>query len=127
MATPSPNGPRRLRRAAAAIFVAGALAAAVLFAIGQSSADAGSGNYQIVGGQSFAVEESASQRAQTERMGGHALLMTADFDRWFSSLWHAPRLPWTVLVLAASAALVCVYIAGLMAEELHDHDDDHGG
>ena len=97
------------------ILVLGLVVAAVVYF--RAGAVDGGGNYQIVGGQAYAVEPSTSQRAQTERMGGKALVMTAQFDDWFGSLWHGQRLAWTLAVLAAIAAGGCVYVAGLMEED----------
>ena len=93
----------------------GLIAAAVVY-LRAGSADGG-GNYQIVGGQAYAVDPSVAQRAQTERMGGKALVMTAQFDDWLGSLWHGQRLAWTLGVLAMAVSGGCVFVAGLMEED----------
>ena len=109
--------PRRLRQAAAIILAVGLAAAALVYARAGTPDDA-SGGYAIVGGQAFAVEESPAQRAQTERMGGRALVVTTQFNHWLGSLWHGERLAWTLAALSAFASLLCLYIAGVLAEDM---------
>jgi hypothetical protein len=112
------NAARRLRWAGAVVLVVG-LAAALLvhwFAPVQSGADAV--NYSIVGGQVFsgAPDENSAEMQQVERLGGKPAVFALEFHRWFLSLWHGRRLAWTLAVLSGLVALLCFYLAGLMAE-----------
>lgn len=111
--------PRRVRQAGVVILVLGLALAAFVYwhATGPASDATG---YQIVGGQAYAVDESAAQQAQTERMGGHALVMTTRFSHWLGSLWHGERFAWTLGTLSVVASLLCLWIAGLMEEEPTD-------
>lgn len=93
--------------------------AAWVYARSGEAADGGE-SYRLIGGQAFAVDDSAAQQAQTERMGGHALVMTTQFDHWLGSLWHGRRLAWTLGTLSIAAALACAWIAGLLAEDPSD-------
>jgi hypothetical protein len=100
---------RRVRLAGLVILVAGWIAAAVVYA---TAADApGDG-----------LDDRAHQREmqQLERLGGQASVRTAQLDHWLSSLWEGRRLAGTLAVLSLVAAAGCVWIAGLMAEEVDD-------
>jgi hypothetical protein len=54
---------------------------------------------------------------QVERLGGMSAVYALEFHRWFLSLWHGRRLAYTLAALSAAVALLCFYIAGLMAED----------
>lgn len=112
---------RRLRRVAAIIVVLGLGVAAFVYVRAGGAAGTAAGGYQIVGGQAYAVDDAPrAQRAETERMGGQALVMTGELGRWFDSLWHGRRLAWTLGVGSVLVGWLCWHFAGLMAEELVD-------
>lgn len=98
------------------MLVLGLAAAAFVYVESAKPAGEASG-YQLSGDQVFAVDESPAQLGQTRRMGGQSLVMIAQFDRWFASLWHGRRLAYTLATLAALTALLCLYLDGLMAED----------
>lgn len=39
----------------------------------------------------------------------------AEFDQWFSGLWHGRPLAYTIAVLAVAIALACFWVAWLMS------------
>jgi hypothetical protein len=100
---------RRVRLAGLAILVVGWIAAAVVYvAAGDAQGDG--------------LDDRAHQREmqQLERIGGQASVQTARLDQWLSSLWEGRRLAGTLAVLSLLAAAGCLWIAGLMAEEVDD-------
>ena len=48
-------------------------------------------------------------------MGGKAAVYMAQFDQWFSGLWHGRPLAYTIAVLAVAIALGCFWVAWLMS------------
>lgn len=111
----------RVRLAGIAILVAGWLAALFVYlAMGdEPGANAG---YQIIDGHSYAIplDSSTAEMQQLARIGGKASVLTYQFDRWLASLWHGRRLAYTLALLSAGMALLCFYIADLMAEDAVD-------
>ncbi len=65
---------------------------------------------------------------QLERMGGKALVLTAQFSQWFGSLWHGQNLAYTVAALSAVVALVCFWIGNrLGTHESGDSSEAQSG
>ena len=105
----------RLRLAGIVILVAGLLATVFVYVAASGPAVADALGYRIVGGQAYAApDDSARELQQLERIGGKAAVMTFKFQRWFSSLWQGQRLAYTLLLLSAAAALLCLHLASLM-------------
>jgi hypothetical protein len=50
-----------------------------------------------------------------ELMGGKAAVYMAEFDQWFSGLWHGRPLAYTIAVLAVAIALACFWVTWLMS------------
>ena len=48
-------------------------------------------------------------------MGGKAAVYMAQFDQWFSGLWHGRSLAYTIAVLAVAIAVACFWVAWLMS------------
>jgi hypothetical protein len=109
----------RLRLAGVVILVVGWLAALCVYLTAGDDPSANAG-YQIVNGQTFAIplDGSTHEMQQLERIGGKAAVWAYQFDRWLASLWHGRRLAYTLAILSASVALLCFYIADLMAEDI---------
>jgi hypothetical protein len=106
----------RLRLAGIVILVAGLLATVFVYIAASGMTAPDPLGYRIVGGQAFAIaaDDSARELQQLERIGGKAAVMTFKFQRWFSSLWQGQRLAYTLLLLSAAAALLCLHLASLM-------------
>jgi hypothetical protein len=110
---------KRVRLAGTVILVVGWLAALFVYlAMGdEPGANAG---YQIVNGHTYTIplDSSTAEMQQLARIGGKASVWTYQFDRWLASLWHGRRLAYTLAVLTGGMALLCFYIADLMAEHV---------
>jgi hypothetical protein len=64
---------------------------------------------------------------QLERMGGKALVLTAQFSQWFGSLWQGQNLAYSVAALSALTALVCFWIGSrLPVNEPGEHAGEPG-
>ena len=89
-----------------AVLVAGLLGAVLIYAFAADDRDA------------EAAREIASGRMyehNLEVMGGKLTVYLARFDDWFASLWHGTSLAVTVAVLSGAIALLCFWIAHLIA------------
>jgi hypothetical protein len=113
--------PSRVRLASAIILVVGWLAALFVYVAMADEPDANSG-YQIINGQTYAIplDSSTSEMQQLERLGGKASVWTYQFDRWLALLWHGRRLAYTLAILSTGIAILCFYIAELMAVDIAD-------
>lgn len=106
----------RLRAAAVAILLAGAVASTgVWIAADTNDAPLGSGD-AVAGSQVDADAGAAARDRQSERLGGQALVRTAALNRWFGSLWHGRRLALTLGAISLVLAGACAGIAALMDE-----------
>ena len=102
---------KRLRWAGWAILCGGALTALLIY---------------IFVPTPLAVPDLASDRAYTfevERIGGKSAVYIAQFNRWFSGLWHGSALAGTLAVLSLVLALVCFWFADLLAYPLPPEAD----
>jgi hypothetical protein len=100
---------RRLRLAAVAALLTGAVAAGSLWYIAERSAEPP----EFAGGS---VAE-AREMQQLERIGGKAAVMVLRFQRGFESLWHGERLALSVGVLSLLVAALCLHLAALSDED----------
>ncbi len=100
------NRSRRYYLIAAAILLAGLLAAAAIALTATDDAGDALG-YEFIDGQAYAIEagDSKMYRRELERFGGKAAILADDLNRWFSSLWRGKRLALTVAALAVVLAL----------------------
>lgn len=115
---------RRLRMAGYAILAAGWLAALVVYAVAARHAAADAVQAATL---SAAFDDSAREMQQVARLGGTAAVLTLRLHRWIASLWHGERLAYTLAVLSALLAFVCLHIAGLMAEDTMPADRPRPG
>jgi len=113
------NPASRLYLAGGIILIGGLIAAALVYFLAANQADASAAGYSIVGGNTYALTlaESTRELQEVERLGGQPAVLVLEFHRWFLSLWHGRRLAYTLAGLSAAVALLCFYIAGLMAED----------
>lgn len=88
----------RLRYAGAAILFFGLLAAELIYLFARDDADMDAAA-EIARGRGY--------EHNLEVMGGKFAMLSADFDRWFVSLWHGRSLAYTVAVLAVVIAAAC--------------------
>ena len=111
-----------LRWIGAAILVAGWLAAAVAVAQPADTPDADAVEYRIVDNHVYPITLAESRRAQqrVQRMDGDLGLWFAEFDVVLRSLFRAPRLTWTLLVLSTAIGVGCLNLAKLSAEEIDE-------
>jgi len=89
-----------------AVLVVGLLSAALIYVFAADDRDA------------EAAREMARGRMyehNLEVMGGKLTVYLARFDDWFASLWQGRSLAVTVAVLAVAIALLCFWIAHLIA------------
>ena len=116
MTAPRPAPAQRLRVAAGVVLVAGWLAAAAVYlaAPEPARADAYGGAYAAK------PEGSVREQQALERLGGKAAVGAVAFNRWVASLWHGRRLAYTLAAGATVVGLLCLHIAGLMAEDVDD-------
>lgn len=115
------GAPGRIRLGGLLVFVLGLIAALAVWHLTPAQAGESAASYEIVGGQTFAGDaDRARNDQQLARIGGQAAVFAVGFDHWFSSLWHGRRLAWTLVLLAAVVAALCLHIAALMAEPLDD-------
>ncbi len=56
-------------------------------------------------------------------MGGKFAVYSVRFNQWLAGLWHGRPLAYTVAVLAVAVALVCFWVARLMAVPVPDEAD----
>src|SRR5215472_11876844 len=94
----------RLRYCGAAILFVGLLAAELIYLFAGEDADM------------EAVAEIARGRGyehNLEIMGGKFAMLSADFNRWFMSLWHGRSLAYTIAVVAVVIAAGCFLLAQL--------------
>jgi hypothetical protein len=116
MGRSQPVNVSRLRRAALAILALGLLAGLTIYFTASPGNAADGLRYQIVNGQTFAVDNSREMQ-ELARLGGKSAVMAYQFSQWFDSLWRGQRLAFTVTLLCAAVAFACWHIASLMAEE----------
>ena len=95
----------RLRYCGAAILFVGLLAAELIYLFASEDADMDAAA-EIARGRGY--------QHNLEVMGGKFAMLSADFNRWFVSLWHGRSLAYTVAVLAVVIAAVCFLLAHLM-------------
>lgn len=53
---------------------------------------------------------------QLERMGGRAMVLMADFNDWFSSLWHGKPLAYVLAGTSMAIALACCLIGRRLSQ-----------
>ncbi len=96
----------RIRQAGLLLLALGLLSAAVIYLYAISHPDLHP-----------APDLSADRRYsfEVERMGGKAALYIAALNRWLGSLWHGTTLAFTVASLSVLLALLCFWLANLMA------------
>ena len=99
--------PRLVQRLGLALFLAGLLAGAVVYATSSADPDA---------------DAVAQQREMRElaRLGGAATVQTVKFNLWMASLWHGERLGLTLAVLGLVIGGACWQVGGLMGEDSLD-------
>jgi hypothetical protein len=109
----------RVRLAGVVVLAMGWLAALFVY-LTMADAPGANAGYQLIDGHVYAIplDSSSAELQQLERLGGQASVRTYQFDRWLASLWHGRRLAYTLAILSAGVALLCFYIAGLMAEDV---------
>lgn len=95
----------RLRYSGAAILFVGLLAAELIYLFAGDDADMDAAA-EIAHGRGY--------QHNLEVMGGKFAVLSADFDRWFVSLWQGRSLAYTVAVLAVVLAAACFLVAHLM-------------
>jgi len=102
-----------IRAWGAAILVIGLASAAFIyaFAADDEGIDAAS---EIVQGRMY--------QHNLQLMGGKASLLMADFDEWFSGLWHGRPLAYTVAILSVAIALACFAVARWVSGSPADAD-----
>jgi hypothetical protein len=66
------------------------------------------------------IAHSRMYQHNLQLMGGKASVLMADFDEWFSGLWHGRPLAYTVAVLSVAIALVCFVVARWVSAPPHD-------
>jgi len=95
-----------LRYCGAAILFVGLLAAELIYLFAGEDADMDAAT-EIARGRGY--------QHNLEVMGGKFAMLSADFNRWFVSLWHGRSLAYTVAVLTVVTAAACFLLAHLMA------------
>lgn len=63
------------------------------------------------------LDNSKAYQRSLEIYGGQANLLTAQFNRWFQSLWHGKTLSFTVAVIAVLVAALYYFIASPIPPE----------
>lgn len=98
---------KRFYLAGIAAFVAGVIAAVIIYAR-TPPPDSAVSMYSI-----------ADPRYQIElqQIGGNAAVLMAQFHQWFDGLWHGNALAYTVAVLGAAIAAACFFIGYFFADE----------
>jgi hypothetical protein len=98
----APDPRKRLHLVTAAIMCAGVLAALVVYLTAGEPAE------NPLADQ---LENSKVYQRSLELYGGKANLLGAEFNRWFTSLWHGRALAGTILLITAVAAGIYYFIA----------------
>lgn len=104
----------RLYLIGAAILLGGLLCAARIYlAAPDDSGDSSIIGYELMNGHKYpiTVADSKAYQDQMERLGGNYMVLSDDFSRWVSSLWHGQRLAYTIAFFSVLAALVCFWAA----------------
>jgi len=96
--------PARLAAAAAAVFLVGLIAGTILYVTADEVSEDPGG-----------FENTNAYRHQLQRLGGKALVLYDQFDRWFDSLWQGKALGVTVIWIGTVTALGIVVFARLTA------------
>lgn len=112
----------RIKRLGYVILFAGlAISLALYFLIGPGSHHNTAGHDNTVDG-TFLVQgtDSARYQYQVERMGGKSMLLMDQLNDWFDSLLQPDRLPYTLAVLSALAALAAFLVADMIALDVHE-------
>ncbi|MGA2548533.1 MAG: hypothetical protein ABSF50_00165 [Burkholderiaceae bacterium] len=102
----------RLRLASMIVLAIGVCAAALVY-LTREPTDANILGYQIINGVSYPVTTSDDRRYQfeVERMGGKMGLLIAQFNDWFTGLWHGRTLAYTLGVITVAVVLLLRVIA----------------
>lgn len=93
----------RLHLAALAVFLTCLAAGAIIYALGDEP------------GEDLGFENTNAYRHQLQRLGGKALILYDQFDRWFDSLWQGKALGVTIICVGVLASLGLVAAAHLIA------------
>jgi hypothetical protein len=103
---------RRIHQTGIGILVLGLFSAALIYLVAYNNPEAHP-----------APDFSSDRRFnyEVERLGGKAAVYIAAFNRWLGSLWHGTMLAFTVATLSVLIALLCFWIANLMAYPPLDH------
>jgi hypothetical protein len=104
-----------LRGAGIVILIGGVVAGGIVYATTppQPEDDADVVDYNVVGGQVFAVKasESVSYQRKLLATGGNYDLLTDQVLRWIAARWRGRNLATTLVVLAGMGFLACFYFA----------------
>lgn len=104
---------QRLYLIAAALLTAGLIACALIVHFAPPDPDMS----YLTDGADFPVPKDVNRQYQyqIERISGQEGLLAAQFNDWFTSLWQGRQLGYTVLWIAASAALVCAFFGKMLS------------
>ncbi len=103
----------------AAILLAGLTSAVLIYRAAINDGDSDSG-YEVVGG--FVYPDTAGNTKKyvhdLQLYGGQAAVLSDDFMRWFSGLWHGKSLASTVACIAVFVSFVVFCIANNVPSRL---------
>src|SRR5262245_11853812 len=120
---------RRLRLIGVLLLVAGALAAAAIYARATRDDQSGAIGYVVEGGQPYTVMPDDSKRYdyEMERSGGKGGALAFQLVEWFGSLWRGRRLASTLLCLSVAGSLACFLVAHVLSYSGPPDDPIAGG
>ncbi len=93
------------------IFVAGLIAAALIYVFSADQISAGFLDRRLT-------------EFEIERIGGKATVYVVRLNEWFGSLWHGRPLAFTIAVLTLLAALLCFWMSDRIAMRARNHDSE---
>jgi len=104
-----------LRRIGVAILIAGLCASALVFVMAPAADESGADASSAL--SVTTVDNSKRYQLELERIGGKSAVLAAEFDDWFTSLWHGARLAGTLAILSLGASLLCFWAARIPPRE----------
>ena len=101
-----------LRLASIIILLAGAVSAVLIY-WSAVNAPADESGYEVIGGFVYPGGGQYNKKYihDLQLYGGNAAMLSDQFMRWFSGLWHGTQLAYTVAIIAAVLSFVTFVVA----------------
>jgi hypothetical protein len=110
----------------AILLVAGLGSAAFIYQAAMNDPDTASG-YEVIGGFVYSSTGENSKRYihDLERFGGKAAVLSDEFMRWFTGLWHGKSLAWTVACITIFISFCFIVAANLSSRAISGVSPDN--